>query len=118
MTAKTEKTTKTEKTAKTAKAATVGKPCSVEGCKRPYQAKGYCNVHYRKWRRGELDKKPRYNTCGEENCKKPTFRKGYCEQHYSAWSASKKPQVAAAAPAVSPEAPKTEAPKAEEAPTA
>ena len=66
--------------------------CSIDGCKRPYRAKGYCNVHYKKWRRGEMDGVlARYRTCSEENCKKPTFKKGMCEQHYSAWSASKKP---------------------------
>ena len=43
-------------------------PCKVEGCKRTYRAKGYCNVHYKKWRRGELEAKPRYKTCCEENC--------------------------------------------------
>ncbi len=30
--------------------------CSVKGCKRPYRAKGYCNVHYKKWRKGQLPK--------------------------------------------------------------
>ena len=30
------------------------KRCRIEGCKRPYRAKGYCNVHYTKWRKGEL----------------------------------------------------------------
>jgi hypothetical protein len=71
--------------------------CKSKGCKRPYRAKGYCNVHYRKWRRGELEKKGRYRICTEEKCRKATFKKGYCEQHYSAWSASKKPQAAAEA---------------------
>lgn len=90
-----------------------GKNCKIAGCKRPYRAKGYCNVHYRKWRHGEMEVKPRYRLCGEENCKKPTFKKGYCEQHYSAWSASKKPQAPAQAPvAVAP----TEPPKAAAAP--
>lgn len=75
------------------------KVCSVKGCKRPYRAKGYCAVHYQKWRRGELDAKPRYRTCSEENCRKPTFKNGMCEQHYGAWSASKKKVVAVEVPA-------------------
>ena len=25
--------------------------CSIEGCKRPHQAKGYCDMHYRRKRR-------------------------------------------------------------------
>lgn len=88
------KVTKTEKKTGTKKA------CKIKDCKRPYKAKGYCNVHYKKWRHGELDKKPRYRTCREENCKKPTHKGGLCEAHYSAWSASKKPQAAEAKAAV------------------
>lgn len=80
------------------------KKCSVKDCKRPYRAKGYCNVHYKLWRRGEIEgHKSRYRICGEENCKKPVFKKGYCEQHFSAWAASKKGE-SAAAPAAAPEA--------------
>jgi len=30
--------------------------CQVKGCKRPYRAKGYCNVHYKQWRKGLLPK--------------------------------------------------------------
>lgn len=88
----------------TEKKAAADKACKVKDCKRPYRAKGYCSVHFKKWRRGELEgaKKPRYRTCGEENCRKPVFKKGYCEQHYSAWSASKKGQPLAAKPAETP----------------
>lgn len=69
------------------------KSCRITNCRRPYRAKGYCNVHYKKWRQGEIEgAKPRYRICGEENCRKPTFKKGMCEQHYLAWSASKKGQ--------------------------
>ena len=80
------------------------KACRVSGCKRPYRAKGYCTVHYQKWRRGEIEGAvARYNSCREEKCTKPTHKAGLCEAHYSAWSASKKPQ-APAAPAAAPEA--------------
>ena len=88
------------------------KACTIAGCKRPYRAKGYCNVHYKKWRRGEMEGvMGRYNSCREEKCTKPTFKAGLCEAHYSAWSASKKPQP----PAPAPQAP-AEAPAAEEKP--
>lgn len=84
--------------------ATTEKKCKIENCKRPYRAKGYCNIHFRKWRRGELEKKPRYKICGEEKCKAPLFRAGYCEKHYEAWVASRKgedkgPDASASAPA-------------------
>jgi len=93
------------------------KTCRMDGCKRPYRAKGYCNVHYRKWRRGEMESPGRYKICGEENCKKPMFKKGMCEAHYGAWSASKKPEApkeiaAATAPAEVASAGSADAPKA------
>ncbi|MFH1653761.1 MAG: hypothetical protein ABIE74_06865 [Pseudomonadota bacterium] len=75
------------------------KTCKIEGCKRAYRAKGYCNVHFRKWRRGEIEAKPRYKTCSEEKCCKKIHRFGLCEQHYGAWMASKKgAETEAAAP--------------------
>ncbi len=86
------------------------KKCKAEGCKRTYRAKGYCNVHYNKWRRGELAAKPRYKTCSEENCRKPIFKFGICEAHYTAWITSKK-GVAQEAPEA-PAAPAPETPQA------
>ncbi len=100
------------------------KKCSIANCKRPHRAKGYCDVHFKKWRAGEIEgHKPRYKICKEENCKKPIHKWGMCEQHYGALAASKKgvsaPVVAAAAPAATPAvaaaAPAVEAPKVPEA---
>jgi hypothetical protein len=55
--------------------------CSVEGCKRPYRARQYCNVHYRLWRHGELPK-GRYKICTKEGCRKPRAGQGsICEEH-------------------------------------
>lgn len=62
---------------------TVVKKCKIEGCKRPYRAKGYCNVHYNKWRRGGLPK-PRYKICTAEDCRKPMVRWGLCQAHFEA----------------------------------
>jgi hypothetical protein len=59
------------------------KKCSVEGCKRPYRAKEYCNVHYRLWRHAELPKS-RYKTCTKEGCHKRRALPGsFCEEHKS-----------------------------------
>lgn len=59
--------------------------CSVEGCKRPYRAKTYCNVHYKAWRRGEMEKHPaRYKICSKEACRKPMVHEGLCEEHFKA----------------------------------
>jgi hypothetical protein len=57
------------------------KKCQVEGCKRPYRAKEYCNVHYRLWRHGELPHS-RYKTCTKEGClKKRALPGSLCEEH-------------------------------------
>jgi hypothetical protein len=59
--------------------------CSVESCKRPYRAKGYCVTHYKLWRRGEIEgHKARYKLCSKEGCKKPAGRHGLCEEHRGA----------------------------------
>lgn len=34
--------------------------CTLEGCGRPYVAKGYCAGHYQAWRRGALPAAPGY----------------------------------------------------------
>jgi len=81
------------------------KKCKIKDCKRPYRAKGYCNVHYKKWRQGEYGKL-RYKTCGNEGCHKPLHRAGMCAEHYEAWAKSRKTAVAVeAGPAPAAEAP-------------
>lgn len=81
------------------------KKCRIEGCKRPYRAKGYCEAHYKKWRWGELPK-PRYKTCVMEGCRKKRTPSGLCEEHQKA--KSQEGATAAAQPAEG--APPTEAP--------
>jgi hypothetical protein len=77
--------------------------CKIQNCKRPYRAKGYCTVHYKKWRRGEYGS-ARYKTCKNEGCRKPMKRFGMCAEHGEAWMASRKGTASAAAPAAPPAA--------------
>lgn len=73
--------------------------CGVEGCKKEYRAKGYCDAHYKSWRRGELGH-ARYKTCEAPECKKKRAAQGaLCEEH-----AKKAPAAEAAAAAVAPSA--------------
>jgi len=67
--------------------------CKVDKCERPVRAKGYCDRHYRKWRKGLMGK-PRYRTCTEEGCRKRRVRASLCEEHWA-----KKHSKAAAQPA-------------------
>jgi hypothetical protein len=74
-----------------------GLKCQIEGCKRAYQAKGYCFFHYDKWKSGELPK-GRYKTCSKEGCKKKVVAHGLCAEHQKAGAAAV-PAAAPAAPA-------------------
>ncbi len=70
------------------------KNCKSENCKRPYRAKGYCRVHYKKWRRGDLPH-TRYNTCLQDACRKKSFQKSLCEEHFKAKYGKKDAEQAA-----------------------
>lgn len=59
---------------------TTEKTCKQEACKRPYRAKGYCNVHYKAWRQGELPN-TRYKTCSQADCLKAVAVHGRCAEH-------------------------------------
>jgi hypothetical protein len=60
-----------------------GRACKIKSCKREYRAKGYCAMHYKKWRKGAFGR-ARYKTCGDVTCFKPMAmnRHGYCEEHF------------------------------------
>lgn len=45
----------------------MSEPCSVEDCQRPHSAKGYCRMHYRRWRAtGDPLQRSRFNTPEEK----------------------------------------------------
>jgi hypothetical protein len=56
--------------------------CKAEGCEKDVRGKGYCDGHYRKWRKGLLGK-PRHRSCHEKGCGKPRSRRGLCEVHFA-----------------------------------
>lgn len=71
-----------------AQATEVEKRCRVEGCKRPYRAKSYCNVHYRQWRHGKLGKS-RYKICSKAECLGKREAMGLCASHLNEWRAAR-----------------------------
>ena len=85
------------------------KKCKIEGCKRPFRAKGYCVTHYKKWRRGEMPH-ARFRWCFTPECKNREFARGLCKDHYEKKYAGKKPTPVEAPPAAAPAA---EAPAAQ-----
>ena len=74
--------------------------CKAKECGKEVRAKGYCERHYRQWRKGKLGK-PRYGACNAESCRKPRVRRGLCAEHFAKEhpGKSKAAEAAAEAPA-------------------
>lgn len=75
--------------------------CSVEGCDRPYYAKGFCASHYQRNRLLELKKRrleqsggsgtmePKTDpvkSCAAWLCDRPVYGMGLCQYHYESWN--------------------------------
>lgn len=56
--------------------------CKAEGCDKGVRAKGYCETHYSKWKKGKMPK-PRRKSCNAEGCHKPQDRRGLCTDHFN-----------------------------------
>lgn len=72
--------------------------CKADSCDKEVRAKGYCDRHYRKWRKGAMGK-PRHRACNENDCGKAPYRRGLCEEHYAKHFSKKVAEPAAEAPA-------------------
>ena len=82
--------------------------CKAKDCSREAFGKGYCRMHFRLWKAGEMPK-PRYKTCTFEKCHKIRFgTSSLCDEHFKA-----KHGKAAGASAAAPEAAPAEAAAAE-----
>jgi len=60
--------------------------CSIDGCDKPHEGRGYCNKHYRNWRRcgDPLGMQiQRQVACTFEGCDRPHESHGYCSTHAS-----------------------------------
>ncbi len=65
--------------------------CAVEGCEEPRQARGFCRMHYGRWRYsgdpGPPGRKnfPAPGECTIEGCGAAPKAKGLCELHWNRW---------------------------------
>jgi hypothetical protein len=62
--------------------------CSVEGCDKPVRARGWCQNHYKHWRRGKMpndgeDNRRRRGLCSVDNCDQAHSARGFCRRHYT-----------------------------------
>lgn len=64
------------------------KLCSVEGCGKKESARGWCSMHYWRWKEhGDLNHQRAIlpTTCSIDDCERPRDRRGWCTHHYTQW---------------------------------
>jgi len=65
--------------------------CSVENCSREVTARGYCKLHWKRWRKyGDPTFYPKRilnseKQCAVPSCNKPVNKGGFCRRHYTSW---------------------------------
>ena len=66
--------------------------CSVEGCEGRHSGKGYCAVHYQRWRRLGTTELPPRRMCSVEGCDGVHRAKGLCDRHYAVHRRTEAPE--------------------------
>lgn len=62
--------------------------CSIEGCSRPPHARGWCQLHHKRWwaHGSPLWEPPAPLTrCSIDGCTKPHLSRGWCSMHWKRW---------------------------------
>lgn len=77
--------------------------CSVNGCARRANTRGWCKLHYQRWLR-KGDPGPAQSrflspgVCSVPGCEQPRRARGYCKRHYWGWFAHGDPLAVGDAP--------------------
>lgn len=61
--------------------------CSISNCGKPVLAKGWCNGHWKRWRKygDPLGAAVRQTICSVPDCGGAPYGHGYCSRHYQRW---------------------------------
>lgn len=70
-----------------------GQVCAVDDCDRPSTARGWCLMHYKRWRnhgdptvaRPGVRPTPAKNLCAVDECPATARTRGWCVTHYTRW---------------------------------
>jgi uncharacterized protein (DUF433 family) len=61
--------------------------CSISDCGKPVLARGWCNSHWKRWRKHDdpLGAPVRQTVCSVPDCGGAPYGHGYCSRHYQRW---------------------------------
>lgn len=69
--------------------------CSLDGCTRPYRARGMCGPHYNAWHRQRARTAV---VCSVADCARPAHARSWCKKHYRRWLRNGDPRALRYAP--------------------
>lgn len=77
-----------------------GRTCSISGCEKPAVGRGWCNLHWKRWK-NHGDPMPdipplrtrQGESCIIDGCDKPPRARGWCGMHYERWRAHGDPRA-------------------------
>lgn len=58
--------------------------CSIDGCEKPFLARGWCSAHWTRWQRtgDPLGSKREVRLCSADGCERVHYGLGFCQMHW------------------------------------